>query len=284
VSWTKDEINFLIENYSTIGPTKCAIALCKTYASIKGLAKRLNLKKQNRWTKEEENFLVQNYNLLGATNCSKHLYRTTNAIKQKACDLNIIKSQKNYNSWSSEQEQFLINNYSTLGPIECSKQLNITYKAVQAKAQRLGITKFGWTEEEEQFLIENYSNRGPIYCAEKLDRTISAVITKAHILNIQSNTRYNSNIVYIVYFPEIFLYKVGITNSIERRMNEFGQPCVILKTVEYETAQEAAEVERCLLKSVTLVNTGALNNGNTETFIQPSQEIKDFLGEKFSDL
>jgi hypothetical protein len=120
---------------------------------------------------------------------------------------------------------------------------------------------------------------------EKINRTYQSVHLKAASLNLQANTNHNnSNIVYIVYFPSLFLYKIGITNSIERRIKEFGHPCVLLKAQECGP-KEAAELERNLLKSVVRINTGALkNSGNTETFTQPSKLVKQFLGKQFADL
>ncbi len=179
--------------------------------------------------------------------------------------------------WTKEEEQFLTDNYAKHGQLYCVEKLNRNYQSVRQKACRLNLTNpANWTKKDLQFLIDNYAQYGPTYCAEKLDRTYEATARKAYILNLQANTKYNSNIVYIVYFPDHFLYKVGITNNVKRRIKEFGQPCVILKTQECEPA-EAAELERKLLKSVTLINTGYLNSGNTETFIQPSKEIELFL-------
>lgn len=228
-----------------------------------------------KWTKEEEQFLTDNYAEHGPVYCAEKLNRTAVGVHSKASRLNLTKPRE---YWSEQEEQFLVENYTDKGPSYCAKLLNRTYLAVQGKAQRLNLetnTKV-WTEQEEQFLLTNYTNKGPAYCAEKLNRTYAAITIKSAKLNLQTNSYYNSNIVYVVYFPDYFLYKVGITNNVERRIREFGQPCVILKTEECEP-KEAAELERKLLKSVTLINTGALNNGNTETFMQPSKEIELFL-------
>jgi len=223
-----------------------------------------------KWTKEEEQFLIDNYSEHGWQYCAEQLNRTLRSVQTKASRLNLARA-----GWSKEEDQFLIENYSEYGPAYCVEQLGRTYEAVKKKAERLNL-KTGWTEEKEQFLIDNYAEHGPVYCAEQLGKTYVAVAKKAQKLNLKANTRYDSNIVYAVYFPDFFLYKVGITNCIERRIKTFGQPCVILKTQECEPT-EAAELERKLLKSVTLINTGALNNGNTETFMQPSKEIELFL-------
>jgi hypothetical protein len=36
-------------------------------------------------------------------------------------------------------------------------------------------------------------------------------------------------------------FEVGITNNVERRIKQFGHPCVILNAKEYDTPQEAAQ-------------------------------------------
>jgi hypothetical protein len=231
-----------------------------------------------KWTKEEEQFLIDNYAEYGAIYCAEKLNKNARAIYNKAFTLK-LKANK---LWTKKEEQFLIDNYEEEGAAYCVKALNRTLSSVIQKANGLKLSKklTFWTPEEEKFLIDNYPEKGGDYCAEKLSKTYRSVCKKAERLNVRSSftpTYSNSNIVYTVYFPDFFLYKVGVTNCIERRAKEFGRPCVILKTAEYDTAEEAAEVERKLLKSVQLVNTGELRNGNTETFTQLSREIEEFL-------
>lgn len=236
-----------------------------------------------KWTKEEVEFLTGNYAEHGPTYCAEKLGRTYKSVQAKAGKLDLTKP-KEY--WSRQEQQFLVENYAEHGPNYCSEKLNRMREAVKSKASRLGIAltrPTDWTKEEVQFLTDNYSNNGPVYCAEKLSRTYRSVQSKACKLGLQANTRYDSKIIYVVYFSDLFLYKVGITNNVEYRIKQFGHLCVILKTEECETPQEAAELERDLLKSVTLINTGYLNSGNTETFTEPSEKIKQFLGKQFAE-
>lgn len=233
-----------------------------------------------RWTKEEEQFLRDNYGKYGPAYCAKTLNRAYKAVTVKASKLDLTKSLTKYR-WSKQEDKFLIQNYSEYGADYCAENLDRSYESVLNRAWQLKLTKASWSEQEEHFLIDNYANSGPTYCAEKLNRTYGAIVAKAIRLNLQANTKYDSNIVYSVYFPDLFLYKVGITNNVERRIKQFGHPCIILKIQECEPT-EAAQLERKLLKSVTLINTGALNSGNTETFMQPSKEIKEFLGKQFA--
>jgi hypothetical protein len=275
MKWTKEEIQFLIDNYLQ-GVNYIAEYLNRPVGGVHKKAQALGISLGNRWLKEEEQFLVDNYTDKGVKYCAKKLNRSIGAVTTKASKLNLTKFIE---SWSESEVLFLVNNYSNNGPSYCAEKLNKKYESIKSKAGKLGLTKskLDWAKDEIQFLINNYADKGPIYCAEKLNRTYDAVTRKASYLGLQANTIHsNSNILYAVYFPDLFLYKVGITNNIDRRVKEFGQPCVILKTQECEPT-EAAELERKLLKSVTLINTGALNSGNTETFMQPSKEIELFL-------
>jgi hypothetical protein len=186
--------------------------------------------------------------------------------------------------WTKEEEQFLIENYINKTPAKCAEILNRTLSSIHHKASKLKLTKPNqaklWTDKDEQFLKDNYSYNGPNYCAESLGRTYNSVHLKAAAMGLKCNIRSNMNnskLVYIVYFPELYLYKIGITNSLQHRIKSWGVISEVLKVKEYSTAQEAAEVERKLLKSVQLVNTGELRNGNTETFTQLSREIEEFL-------
>lgn len=78
----------------------------------------------------------------------------------------------------------------------------------------------------------------------------------------------NSNIVYILNFPELDLYKVGITNNLARRVTQFGYTCSLLFAQEYENGSQAYNIEQQILDWLVdrLVNTGKLASGNTETF------------------
>jgi len=75
-----------------------------------------------------------------------------------------------------------------------------------------------------------------------------------------------ANIVYLLYFPEIDLYKYGISNNVVRRSQELGHKAEILKTEKFDSHEEAKAREIYLLSTVALVNTGLLKSGNTETF------------------
>ena len=78
----------------------------------------------------------------------------------------------------------------------------------------------------------------------------------------------NANKVYLMFFPELDLYKIGISNNPEKRAKQFGYKADIFWVEEHSTHEEAKARETYLLSKVTLVNTGLLTSGNTETFYE----------------
>ena len=76
----------------------------------------------------------------------------------------------------------------------------------------------------------------------------------------------NATKVYLIFFPELDLYKIGISNNPERRVAEFGYKADIVWVEEYLTHEEAKDREKELLSKVSLINTGLLKSGNQETF------------------
>jgi hypothetical protein len=230
-----------------------------------------------KWTQEEKKFLLDNFLEKGPDYCAKNLNRSKNAINIAACRLNLNTNQRS--TWTEEDIKFLTQNKDK-GISYCAEKLNRTPAAVQRKASKLNLTKDRWATEEEQFLIKNYPDHGPVYCAENLNRNYGEVCVKATRLGLKTNTVYKkSKIVYLFYFPELFLFKVGLTNCIERRSKSFGYKCTIIAFKEYNTYQEAAKMERTLINSVSLVNTGQLRNGNSETFKVLSKEVHQFLSD-----
>lgn len=229
-----------------------------------------------RWTKEEKQFLIDNFVEKGKSYCAESLGRSINAINVAASRLNLTFDQRK--PWSTEEIHFLTLHYTSKGCTFCTKELDRTFEAVQRKAYLLGLANKRWSSKEVEFLVTHYAEKGPAHVAEKLNRGYEEVSVKASRLGLKANTNYKkSNIVYVFYFPELLLFKVGVTNCVERRSNSFMQKCEVLGFTEYSTHQEAAKVERELLNSVLLVNTGKLKNGNTETFTEPTEKVLYFL-------
>lgn len=73
---------------------------------------------------------------------------------------------------------------------------------------------------------------------------------------------------YCIYFPNLDLYKIGITNNLKRRMQEYAQDIEVILTHTFSLGKDAKYLEKQWLCNVNHLkyNTGILRTGNTETF------------------
>jgi len=73
---------------------------------------------------------------------------------------------------------------------------------------------------------------------------------------------------YCIYFKELDLYKIGITNNYKVRLKYFGYKPEIIFIREFELGKDARTLETQWLENIKehLINTGKLKSGNTETF------------------
>ena len=73
---------------------------------------------------------------------------------------------------------------------------------------------------------------------------------------------------YLIYFKELNVYKIGITNNISRRLNEFGYIAEVILVINFDTGKEAQILEKNWLSNIEYLkfNTNKLISGNTETF------------------
>ncbi|MBS8122129.1 hypothetical protein [Candidatus Vampirococcus lugosii] len=93
-TWTKDDINFLIEKYPLYGREYCSINLDRTKESIYSKVKELKINRKflgqsNKWSLNEIDFLRTNYSTYGSELVAKELNREISDIIKKANSLNI---------------------------------------------------------------------------------------------------------------------------------------------------------------------------------------------------
>ena len=74
---------------------------------------------------------------------------------------------------------------------------------------------------------------------------------------------------YLIEFPSLGLFKVGITGNLAKRLNEFGYSADLIFYRYFEEGRQAQELETKWLRSLKplLHNSKELNTGNTETFL-----------------
>lgn len=97
------------------------------------------------------------------------------------------------------------------------------------------------------------------------------------ILNQQTNcpncAEYGLNVekpcyLYLLYFKQLDLYKIGISKNIRTRQSHLTQPSQLLDSVLISTGLQAKNIEKYLLTKYKdyLYNSKVLKSGNTETF------------------
>ncbi len=104
--WSKEDLEFLIENYNLISKREIANKLNKQESAVTQKAYRLRISKISHWSEEDINFLKENYSSMDNLILEKLLKRKRHNIVTKAIELGLSKKifPKKYN-----KEQFLEN-------------------------------------------------------------------------------------------------------------------------------------------------------------------------------
>lgn len=82
--WTKEQEQYLIDNYKTQMYCEIAQKLNKTEGAIRAKCFDLNLVKNSAWTQDEIDFVIENYQSMSVAQIAQYLNRTPNAVKLKA--------------------------------------------------------------------------------------------------------------------------------------------------------------------------------------------------------
>ena len=197
------------------------------------------------------------------------------------------------NPWSKEELEILHNFYPIEGKLVLDKLPNRTYSALRQKAcydgiKFEGITSIGqsaWTEKEIDTLTRLYPVLGSKVCDYFPNRTVDSVLNKATRLKLVtengSKTIKECTTVYIVYFPCLDLYKVGITKNVLKRIKQFGTEAHVVYDKNCKDHISAKSLEKELLSMVEKISSGLLTTGNTETFKATKEEV-EALGKYFA--
>lgn len=123
--WTKDEIQYIKDNYKVKSTKEIAIELKRNDMSIYHKARKLGLAKPilnpaKKWTDEEVQFLKDNYQLLSGPQIAKKLNRAKSHINHKACKL---KLKKIFKGLSFTEEEFLEAIKNSKNHVEATKKL-----------------------------------------------------------------------------------------------------------------------------------------------------------------
>jgi len=215
------------------------------------------------------------------------LNRTPSAIKQKSCALKI--KSNNTNIWSKDEIIFLIECLEA-GWLyrEIGKEINRSSDSIYFKLQSLNLASKNNKVLTNDIVDNRLKNRDielvDNYITNKIHIKFKCLqcnnIWKAkpdNVLNKHSGcpkcTKYGfkenkASVTYLIYFKELDLYKIGITNNFKRRLTEFGYKPEIIFIRKFELGIDAKNLESQWLYNIMeyKVNTNKLLTGNTETF------------------
>ena len=241
---------------------------------------------KRRWTKEEEQFLRDNADK-GGRYIADELNRPVTGVQSKACNLGI--KLGNRLAWGPEEISLLKKLYPMLG-VECYKAIGRSKKSVSIQASRLNIkSSLGSGRIKEHNLyaeqikhkniiaLESYRGTRTAIKHKHLDCGLEWTTRPDYILNANSSCpkcyHSYSDHLYIVFFEELDLYKIGITNNVSKRLKRYNKIPTLIYSVNLNNYDTARATERYLLSKVVLLNTGLLNAGNTETFKATKEEV-----------
>lgn len=98
LEWTKEEDEFLVENYKKMNNKELSVALGRAYGSVSQRKYKLGLTEirggYRQWTKEEDDYLRKNYKKMSDKELSIALGRTYPAIVQRKPILGLNKKLK----------------------------------------------------------------------------------------------------------------------------------------------------------------------------------------------
>ena len=245
-----------------------------------------------KWIQEDIEFLKEYYPTEGAKLCAEVLDRSVESTRNKAYKLNIktkISSRKKYN-WQYLNEvpddievlEDYINSSTkilhkhTVCNYEWKVKPNhiLSGKGCPKCAGNIRKTHEQYLKEVPRGIkvLEQYTNDKTKILHKHKICGYEWLITPNDILRGYSCPKCagkNANQLYYIRFPELNLYKIGITNNFKRRLTEFGYKAELISLKTYDLPEEAYKEEQHILGKLKpyLIDTGILNSGNTETFM-----------------
>jgi hypothetical protein len=168
--------------------------------------------------------------------------------------------------WTTEECALLKEHYGSLPLEEICQMLGRSKDSIKGKARGLKIVAKRWTRAEESYLIEYYPTECQDKMVEILNRSWATIQVKACRMGItRLVTKEDFTYIYNMYFPDIGIYKIGVSNDPQIRKKHFGYKAEIMSCVKMET-DKALKLEKYYKSILPMINTGLLTSGNTETY------------------
>ena len=185
--WSKDQDEFLRQNYLTMPIKEIAEHLGRTAGACSVRAGSLGIRKNKYWTDEQDEFLRQNHRTMSFKQIAEQLGRTEAACGTRARLLGLRKEKE----WSKDEDEFLKQNYRVMTFKEIAEHLGRSKDSCKARSGILGIrvkkqiSHKLWTDEQDEFLRQNYLTMPIKEIAEHLGRSEKACTHRANRIGLR---------------------------------------------------------------------------------------------------
>lgn len=290
-AWTDEEKQFVIENYKRGNVPWLADQLGRSRKSLLAAVERLGITRRNMSPKEVE-YIINNFDPLNSTESAKTIAkylnsighkRTAGSVSAKASELGLKLAQVKY---TDEDIKILKRYYPTEGTDIIKRLPKFSTEGVRSKAHNLGLVV---DQDEKRRLYWENKLEGTEYLlleppAPKSGKTLIKHITCGHEWKVRlsdlaaysgcpncSMGNWNRKIFYLIFFPELNLYKIGICIKLNRRRGQYNYDSEVIQSIAFETPEACAKYEADLKKKLQpyMYDSGLLHSGNTETFMWP---------------
>lgn len=192
LAWTKNEIEFLKQNYPLYGGKYVAEHIGRSVHAVRMKAMALDIRSRaiKPWSEEEINFFKKYYPSRGGAYVAKKLGRTHKSVIAQAIRMNIRRN--NFRRWEEWEVRYIKRHYGSKSSRSIGRTLGRSDNAVLTKAKKLGLVKQSaalWTETEKKLLLELYPNPSiPLSeIAKRIGRPIKGVIKQGRKLKLSRN-------------------------------------------------------------------------------------------------
>lgn len=137
--WTKEQEQYLIDNYSNKMYCEIAKEIGKTEGSIRAKCFELNLVKNKSWSDKEIEYIRKNYQRLSVKEMAKELNRTPNAVKLKAERIGCKKYPYNcdydyFKNIDTEEKAYWLGFIYADGYVSINEKTNSGYVGIELQA------------------------------------------------------------------------------------------------------------------------------------------------------
>lgn len=233
-TFTAEEIEWLIENYSTSSWDEILSNINKTKTQIISKAHYLNIKRSveySAYTKEEDELIRAVYDYSTDSTLMKNVEKLVNERLNKRTVSSVLNRARRLgcrvrHEWTNNEDDFLRKNYLTMTVKELKECLeNHSRESVYNRLRHLGLTDapmFAYSDSDKQFVRDNYLHMSDIEIGDVLHRKPQSIKELRRKLRLYRRDPEETN-----YLSVLRFIQANNKDWKKESMNNCGYKCVI---------------------------------------------------------